>query len=93
MIYLLHTFTFIHNDFFEDKYENLILVDFLCGGFPSPDFYSEYIKWLERKKHSKVTDINFRDKRKGWSKSGIRVDFEYGKEYFSSHVYDPYYYY
>lgn len=79
--------------FFEDKYENLILVDFLCGGFPSPAIYSEYIKWLERKKNSKVTDINFRDKRNGWSKSGIRVDFENGKEYFSSPVYDPYYYY
>jgi len=75
------------------KYENLVLIDFLCGGFPSPRFYSEYIEWLESKKHSKVTSVNFRDKRNGWSNAGIEVTFEKGKEYFSNYLYDPYYYY
>lgn len=79
--------------FFGNKYENLILVDFLCGGFPSPSFYSQYITWIENKMRSQITHINFRDKKKGWSKSGIKISFKNGKEYFATPFYDPYYYY
>ncbi len=71
--------------------ENLILVDFLCGGVPSPDCYMQYIQWLEKKFKSKVVNVNFRDKKNGWTRSSIRVLFENQKMYFSSYEYDPYY--
>lgn len=73
--------------------ENLLLVDFLCGGFPSPLCFSQYAEWLESKYSSEIVEINFRDKKKGWSNSGIRVKFKNKKEYFSTPTYDPYYYY
>lgn len=79
--------------YFGTRYDKLLLVDFLCGGFPSPLFYSQYIDWLQRKQHARVTGVNFRDKSNGWSKAGIRVLFENGKEYYSTPEYDPYYHY
>lgn len=55
-----------------DKYlENLILVDFICHGVPSPWFFSKYIEWLS-KKYGNITNYNFRDKKKGWYDS-LRV--------------------
>lgn len=78
---------------FGDRYENLILVDFLCGGVPSPSVYLEYINWLERKKGAKVSSVNFRDKKNGWANANIKVDFKNGKEYSAQYLYDPYYYY
>lgn len=71
--------------------EKLILVDFLCGGVPSPDCYDQYIGWLEKKYASKVEAVDFRSKENGWSKSTIRVKFQNGKMYRSGYEYDPYY--
>ena len=45
-------------------YENLILVDFVCHGLPSPGVWRDYLKW--KVKGDKIVDINFRDKRDGW---------------------------
>lgn len=45
-------------------YENLLLVDFICHGVPSPSVWRKYLK--EKVQEDKVLDINFRDKRIGW---------------------------
>ncbi len=72
-------------------HEKLVLVDFLCGGVPSPECYTQYIQWLEKRYHSKVTSVDFRNKKNGWTRCAIRVNFENGKTYFSRYEYDPYY--
>ncbi len=46
-------------------YDNLILVDFICHGVPSPLFFHSYLKWVE-KKYGKIKDFKFRNKNKGW---------------------------
>ncbi len=47
---------------------NLILVDVVCHGVPSPYVWRDYIKYLEKKYGSKICSVNFRDKQKyGWS--------------------------
>ena len=79
--------------YFGSRYDKLLLVDFLCGGFPSPLFYDQYLSWLEKKHGSKAVSVNFRDKSRGWSHAGIRVRFENGKEYYSTPEFDPYYHY
>ncbi len=71
--------------------ENLILLDFLCGGVPSPDYYDQYIEWLEKKYGSKVESVDFRSKENGWSRSTVHVKFQNGKRYCSGYEYDPYY--
>ena len=80
--------------FFGENQQNLLLVDFLCGGFPSVKCYEQYIDWIEKKYKSKVNSVNFRDKNKdGWTRSGIKIGLKNGKEYYSRVEYDPYYYY
>lgn len=55
----------------EKTYGNLVLVDFICHGVPSPSFFQKYIQWLSDK-YGNITDYRFRDKKKGW-KDSLRV--------------------
>lgn len=73
--------------------ENLYIVDFLCGGFASPTAFTDYVNWLETKYKSKIVYINFRYKKKGWTLSGMKVNFANKKSYYSDWQYDPYYSY
>lgn len=48
--------------------ENLILVDIVCHGVPSPYIWKDYIEYIENKYKSKITKVDFRDKtRIGWA--------------------------
>lgn len=59
--------------FLKKDYENLITVDLICHGVPSPLLLSEYIKATEKNK-GKITDLKFRDKlRNGWRSEGTVV--------------------
>lgn len=52
-------------------YGNLILVDFICHGVPSPLFFRSYLKWLSER-YGTLADFRFRDKTRGWYDS-LRV--------------------
>lgn len=71
-------------------YDNLICVDFICHGVPSENIFKGYISMLEKKYKSKIKEISFRNKRKGWSNSSISVKFENGNEYSEEWIYDAY---
>lgn len=43
----------------------LLTVEVVCHGVPSQDLFDKSIKWLESKKHCKVSDFTFRSKYKG----------------------------
>lgn len=48
-------------------HKNLLLVDILCHGVPSPLFFKKYVLFLEKKYRGKVSNIDFRNKeRDGW---------------------------
>ncbi len=64
-----------------DVPENLLLCDFICHGVNSPKAFDLYLKMMEQKFQSKVTFLNFRDKRFGWSGYQHQVCFENGQEY------------
>lgn len=65
--------------FVRKKYDNLIVVDLLCHGVPSPILFRDHIEWWEKKYKSKVTDYRFRDKRYGYLHTHM-VRFENQKE-------------
>lgn len=50
--------------FLKKEYENLITVEILCYGVPSPLAWESYLRSISNKKSS-ITDINFRDKSTG----------------------------
>ena len=47
--------------------ERIIVIDIICHGAPSPKIWKDYIESLVGSE--KISDLNFRDKRTGWSHS------------------------
>lgn len=66
--------------FLKKDYENLLLVDFVCMGVPSPDIWREYKSEKEREHHSKLVYASFRDKANGWHDYSMRLKFKNGEE-------------
>ncbi len=65
--------------FLQKDYGNLICVDFICHGVPSPHAWRSYIKFREKKdtKSGFIRDINLRSKKSGWSHYAYSVEFSY----------------
>lgn len=63
----------------ENLRKNLITIDLMCMAVSSPRIYSDWIKFLENKYHSKVKKVAFRDKSYGYSTANVRIQFESGK--------------
>lgn len=69
--------------FLKHSHNNLILVDMICHGVPSPFVWRKYLE--ERKQadanESEIVAINLRDKSTGWSNYSYSVRFEYQNGY------------
>lgn len=66
-------------NFLKKEYDNLILIDVLCHGAPSPLIFNEY---LERKKNiGTIKNISFRYKKPSWTVFSMRVDYYENKIY------------
>ena len=72
------------------EYSNLITVDFICRGVPSPKVLEEYLKYQETKYRSKVNRVVFRNKTYGYHSSTMKLEFENGEKYFGSRRVDYY---
>lgn len=57
--------------FLGKDYDNLICVDVVCHGVPSPKLWREYVRFQESK-HGKLEQINFRAKEESWKKFGMK---------------------
>lgn len=53
-------------------YENLICVDFICLGIPSPKIWKDYLNVYF--KNEVISDVNFKDKIHGWNNFSLKVD-------------------
>lgn len=63
------------------EYENLLTVDLSCTGTPNKEIFNEYIKFLENKYKQKITNFEFRNKKKlGWSCGNALITFANGKQ-------------
>lgn len=84
-------YSYLHKD-----YENLLTVDLICHGVPSPRVFEDYKKWIEDKIHEKVSDVKFRCKKSSWIffSMGINSNTEKNKitaySYIGSYYADPY---
>ncbi|MBQ9761476.1 MAG: Coenzyme F420 hydrogenase/dehydrogenase, beta subunit C-terminal domain [Oscillospiraceae bacterium] len=63
------------------KTENLITIDNICHGVPSPTVWERYVKHWESVKGSKVVSVQFRNKEKGWKTYSLVLSFENGETY------------
>lgn len=48
--------------------DRLLLVDIVCHGVPSPEFFADCMEWEFRGSH--LDEVRFRDKREGWGCGG-----------------------
>lgn len=65
------------------KDSNILTVDIVCHGVPSPKIFEDYKKHLEKIYNSKIVDVNFRHKNEK-STQNIKVKFENGESYISN---------
>lgn len=52
-------------------YNNLITVDLICHGVPSPSFLKKHIEWIENRIKKTIIDLDFRPKDRGWDKHSL----------------------
>lgn len=57
--------------FLGKDYDNLICVDVICHGAPSPALWREYARYQEQKNGGKLKGINFRYKDDSWTDFGM----------------------
>ncbi len=68
------------NHYLSRPYSQLLTCDLVCHGVPSTKVFLKYLKEIEAKQKSKVTGVDFRNKRKGWKRYSIVVHFNSGKK-------------
>lgn len=69
--------------FLRKDYDNLITIDFICHGVPSPSVWCIYLQKLTNGKTESIKHITFRDKKTGWRDYHLTVNMS--KEALSSH--------
>lgn len=82
------------------KYDNLLTVDVVCHGVPSPLVWRKYLEEIIRPKGAAekkrflslnempvITDIVFRDKTLGWKKFGFEIRYKSNQE--EVYLYEP----
>lgn len=67
--------------FLGEDYKNLVKVEIICHGVPSPLVFRKYRKELEEKHSSKITKINMRSKTEGWQNYRTRYEFADGSAF------------
>jgi hypothetical protein len=55
-----------------EKYDNLICVDFICMGVPSPKIWKDYVKTYFNLEN--INWVNFKDKSNGWHHFSLRIE-------------------
>lgn len=69
------------NSFLRKKYENLIAMDIICHGVPSPMVWEKYLLWQERATDTSVKRAMFRNKKYGWKTFSMFLEFADTKSY------------
>lgn len=71
--------------------ENLLTIEVVCEGFPSPIFLRKYIKKLELKYSDEVVALDYRYKNKDkWDFECMKIDFRRGKTIIRDRWFSPF---
>lgn len=64
--------------FLHRKYDNLLCVDFICHGVPSPKVWRLYLNEVTENAVRAISDVQFRNKKQGWKR--FNFDLTYNSE-------------
>ena len=76
--------------FLGKEYENLLTMDIICHGVPSPLVWKKYTEFCEKKFASRIVKTAFRRKNDGWKQYSLSFTFANDSEYCASLIKDPY---
>ena len=62
--------------FLGKEYDNLVTVDVLCHGVPTPKLWEKYIRQHMQQQSSCLKAVSFREKNLGWKKFSMKLVFE-----------------
>lgn len=65
-------------------YDNLITVDLVCHGVPSPKLFRKYVDYQKEKSGSGIREMAFRNKTYGYHSGTMKVAFDNGRVYYGS---------
>lgn len=82
-------------NFLGKEYDNLLCVDVICHGVPSPVLWKKYAEYQEKKNDGKLKSINFRCKDDSWTDFGMKevladIPQSEAKQLYISKDKDPY---
>ena len=67
-------------NYLRKTYNNLLTVDFVCHGVPSPGVWNKYLSEVVSSTQKAIVDVNFRDKPEGWRKFHLSLSFNEEKD-------------
>lgn len=67
--------------YLDKDYENLVCIDIVCHGVPSPLVWAKYVDFREKISGSRAERIAFRRKNCGWKLYSVSFSFENDTEY------------
>lgn len=77
--------------FLQKEYSNLLTVDFICHGVPSPGIWRWYLRnQVSKNELSNIKSINFRDKTFGWREYKLAFQFKSSNSISSSNCANGY---
>ena len=71
---------------------NLLLVDLVCHGVPSPAVWAQYLSWRSEQiadGHRPIS-VNLRSKDSGWATYSVDIRWPYGRSYLAVNREDPF---
>lgn len=72
------------------EYDNLLTIDVLCHGVPSPKLWKKYIDELSDIRSNRIDDVKFRNKDTGWKNFSVKIDVVGGNSVYEKHSNNPY---
>lgn len=72
-------------------YEDLLCVEVICHGVPSPALWRKYAAYMGKKSGAPLTNVNFRHKKYGWITIGIRLENSKRRVLYSTLENNPYF--
>lgn len=72
------------------EYTNLVTVDVLCHGVPSPKVWERYLDDQQKLYNGRIKKVSLRQKSKGWKAFSTELIFDNEKKYEQVYTKDPY---
>ena len=62
--------------YLKKEYVNLMTMDFICHGVPSPLVWKKYLEEMKKSKQENIKNIYFRNKDIGWKNFSLKIVFD-----------------